>query len=155
MKSTAENPDAYIRELPEDRQEAMSRLRTVILENLPEGYAETMQYGMITYVIPHSIYPAGYHTEPRQALPCFSIASQKGYIAFYHMGIYAAPSLLTWFLEEYAKVSPAPPDMGKGCIRFRKPDNIPYEALGKLVARVQVKEWIATYEASIRNAKKK
>jgi len=133
----------------------MTRLRAIILKNLPEGYAETMQYGMISYVIPHSIYPAGYHTDPRQALPCFSIASQKEYIAFHHIGIYASPSLLTWFLEEYAKVSPAPLNMGKGCIRFRKSDHIPYETLGKVVARVPVKDWITTYEESFLKAKKK
>lgn len=146
MTSKATSPQQYIDELPEDRVEAITKLRKVINENLPKGFKEEMSYGMIGYVVPHEIYPDGYHCSPDLPLPFMSFASQKNSINFYHMGIYANPLLLNWFTSEYPKHCKAKLDMGKSCIRFKKMDQIPFELLGELVKKVSVKEWIETYE---------
>ena len=122
MTSKATTPDQYIKELPAGRKEPISKLRETILKNLPKGYQEVMSYGMPGYVVPHQIYPAGYHCDPKLPLPFVNIASQKHFIAFYHMGIYAKPALLKWFTTEYPKHSTARLDMGKSCIRFKKPE---------------------------------
>lgn len=137
-------------ELPQDRQQPMTELRNVILRNLPKGFKETMSYGMITYVVPHSLYPAGYHCDPKQALPFLSIASQKNFIAVYHMGLYARRDLLDWFTKEYAKQSKAKLDMGKSCIRFKKPEQIPLDLIGVLASKMSPQEWIETYEAAFK-----
>ena len=152
MTSKAATVKEYLAELPEDRKEAMTQLRETIIKSLPEGFKEQMSYGMITYVVPHSIYPAGYHCDPKQALPFLSIASQKNFVAFYHMGIYAKPDLLQWFTQEYPKHTDAKMDMGKSCVRFKKPDQIPHKLIGQLIKKVTVKDWIKTYEE---NYKKK
>jgi uncharacterized protein YdhG (YjbR/CyaY superfamily) len=146
MTSKTTSPQQYIEELPEDRVEAITKLRKVINENLPKGFKEEMSYGMIGYVVPHEIYPDGYHCSPDLPLPFMSFASQKNSINFYHMGIYANPVLLNWFTSEYPKHCKAKLDMGKSCIRFKKMDQIPFELLGELVKKVSVKEWIETYE---------
>jgi uncharacterized protein YdhG (YjbR/CyaY superfamily) len=152
MQSKAENVETYLSELPEDRKLPMQKLRKAILDNLPEGFSETMSYGMIGYVVPHSIYPDGYHCTPKLPLPFINIASQKNNISIYHMGIYANKDIYDWFCEEYAKVSKAKLDIGKSCIRFKKLEQIPYELLGKLVSKMSVEEYIAYYE---QNFKKK
>lgn len=146
MQSTALTVENYLKEVPTERQEALSRLRNVILENLPKGFSEGMGYGMIGYSVPHSIYPAGYHCDPKIPLPFLSIASQKNFIAIYHMGIYADENLLKWFTEEFARVSKTKLDMGKSCIRFKKPDQIPFELIGKLASKMTPDQWIAMYE---------
>lgn len=148
MQSSETTVDAYLESLPDDKQQAMNTLRSIIKQNLPQGFEETMQYGMISYVVPHSIYPNGYHCKPKDALPFLSIASQKNFIALYHMGIYANATLLNWFVDEYAKASNAKLDMGKSCIRFKKPEHIPFALLGELAAKITVKEWIETYESA-------
>ena len=125
MQIKASNPDEYIKKLPEDRQEPMQQLREVIKENIPKGFTETMSYGMIGYVVPHSLYPDGYHCTPELPLPFMNIASQKNYIAVYHSGIYADPQLMEWFKSEYPKHCKTKLDMGKSCIRFKKIDQIP------------------------------
>lgn len=140
------NVSEYIANLPLDRKAAMEQLRAVILENLPKGFEETYCYSMITYVVPHSIYPKGYHCNSKQALPFLSIASQKNFIAVYHMGLYADPNLYEWFVSNYAKHSKYKLDMGKSCIRFKKVEAIPFELIGELVSKVSVNDWIATYE---------
>jgi hypothetical protein len=150
MTSDAKTPEQYLKELPEDRKEAISKLREVVLKNLPKGFKETMGYGMLTYVVPHEIYPAGYHCDPQQALPFVSVASQKNFIAFYHMGIYAKPELLKWFQSEYPKHSTAKLDMGKSCVRFKKPEQIPYKLIGELVKKMTVKDWIECYEKNFK-----
>lgn len=155
MQSKATTPDAYIAELPADRKEAMTELRNVILKNLPKGFAEGMGYGMLGYAVPHSIYPPGYHCDPKLPLPFMGIASQKNFIAFYHMGIYAVPELLQWFTTEYPKHTTVKLDMGKSCVRFKKPAHIPYKLIGQLVKKVSVKDWIATYENNYKNNLKK
>jgi hypothetical protein len=148
MTSTATKPTAYVDSLPEDRKKAMHELRKVILKNLPKGFQEEMSYGMIGYVIPHTLYPAGYHCKPELPLPFLNIASQKNFIAVYHMGMYADKKLLDWFTAEFPKHSKAKLDMGKSCIRFKKPEQIPFELIGELASKMTVKEWIALYEKS-------
>lgn len=150
MTSTAASPEQYIKELPPDRKEPISQLRHIILKNLPKGFKETMSYGMLGYVVPHELYPSGYHCDPKLPLPFLAIASQKNFIAFYHMGIYAMPDLLQWFITEYPKHSTARLDMGKGCIRFKKPEHIPYKLLGELVKKVPAKAWINVYEENLK-----
>lgn len=146
MKSNAENPESYIEQLPEDRKEAVSRLRKTILNNLPEGFTEEMNYGMIGYVVPKSIYPNGYHANPKLPLPFINIASQKNFIALYHLGIYADEELLKWFQNEYFNLLHKKVDMGKSCIRFKKADEIPFELIGQLVAKMNLQDWINLYE---------
>lgn len=148
MQSSETTVDAYLKSLPDDRQQAMNTLCDIVKQNLPQGFEETMQYGMITYVVPHSIYPNGYHCKPKDALPFISIASQKNFVALYHMGIYANETLLNWFVAEYAKASKAKLDMGKSCIRFKKMEQIPFALIGELAAKITVQEWIELYEAA-------
>lgn len=150
MQSKAATPDAYIAELPADRKGPMTELRNTVLKNLPKGFVEEMNYGMLGYVVPHSIYPAGYHCDPKLPLPFMAIASQKNFIAFYHMGIYAMPELMEWFTTEFPKHSTAKLDMGKSCIRFKKPEHIPHKLIGQLVKKMSVKDWINCYESKFK-----
>lgn len=150
MKIVAKTPEDYIKQLPDDRRQVMSELRQTILDHLPEDFEETMNYGMIGYVVPHSIYPGGYHPDPKQALPFINIASQKNFIAVYHMGIYADPELLNWFTGEYPKYCKTKLDMGKSCIRFKKIDQIPHKLIGELVEKMSVRQWISIYESNIK-----
>ena len=149
MTSKAATPEQYIKELPAERKEPVSKLRETVLKNLPKGFKERMGYGMLGYVVPHELYPAGYHCDPKQALPFMGIASQKHFVALYHMGIYGSPELLKWFTTEYTKQSPAKLDMGKSCVRFKKPEHIPYKLIGELVKKVSVKDWINLYEKNL------
>lgn len=147
MQSKAKTPDEYISSLPDDRKQVMEKLRSVILKNLPEGFHETMGYGMLGYVVPHSTYPKGYHCDPKTPLPFLSIASQKNFVAVYHMGIYSDKNLSDWFTSEYPKHVKTKLDMGKSCIRFKKPDQIPYELLASLFQKMTVEDWISRYES--------
>ena len=155
MQSKAKSVKEYLEELPADRIEPIKKLRNTVLKNLPEGFKEEMNYGMIGYVVPHSIYPDGYHCDPKLPLPFACIASQKNFIAFYHMGIYADAKLLDWFLKEYPKHSKQKLDMGKSCIRFKKLDQIPYDLIGELIRRIKAKDWIKIYETNLINSRKK
>ena len=150
MPSKATTIESYINDLPEERKSAFLELRKVILKNLPKGFAEGISYGMIGYFVPHSIYPNGYHCDPKQPLPFLSMASQKNFIALYHMGIYMNPSLMDWFTAEYAKRVKGKLDMGKSCIRFKKLDAIPFDLIGELVSKMSVDEWIACYEKALK-----
>jgi uncharacterized protein YdhG (YjbR/CyaY superfamily) len=140
--------------LPQDRKDAFAAIRKAILTNLPEGFVEQMSYGMIGYVVPHSLYPAGYHCTPALPLPYMNVASQKNFIAVYHMGIYANPKLLKWFTDECSKRLTGKLDMGKSCIRFKKPANIPFDLLGELAGKLTVAEWIKLYEKNYIAGKK-
>ncbi len=151
MTYEASNIDEYIDQLPEDRKKPFSRLRSVILENLPEGYQECISYKMPSFAVPHSVYPAGYHCKPEEPLPFLSIGSQKNFIGYYHMGIYSIPELLDWFQTEWADRNLGKLDMGKSCIRLNKMDQIPYDLLGELASKVSVEEWIAIYEKMIKH----
>jgi len=150
---TYNSTEQYLDQLPDDRKLAMTNLRETILNNLPEGFVETISYGMIGYVVPHSLYPDGYHADPKMPLPFINIASQKSHIAVYHMGIYADGDLLAWFLGEYPKHSKKKPDMGKSCIRFRKADDIPFDLIAELVRKISPEEWIKSYESIIKSKK--
>jgi uncharacterized protein YdhG (YjbR/CyaY superfamily) len=146
MQSGAKTPEEYMKEIPADRVEVMLKLRAVISENLPEGFKEGMSYGMLTYVVPFEIYPPGYHCAKDQALPFLSVASQKNSINLYHMGIYADESLLNWFVAEYPKHCKTKLDMGKSCIRFKKPADIPFDLIAALCQKMTPQQWIALYE---------
>ena len=150
MQSTATSIEAYLEEIPEDRKIAFAKLRKTIQENIPNGFVEQMSSGMIGYVVPHSIYPNGYHCEPKLPLPFIAIASQKKFIALYHMGIYAKPELMNWFVAEFPKHSKQKLDMGKSCIRFKKMDLIPFDLIAELVQKMSIDEWIACYESSFK-----
>jgi len=150
MKTEGITPEQLIANCPEERREAMARLRKTILDNLPTGFKEGIGYGMIGYAVPHSLYPAGYHCDPKLPLPFMSFASQKNFIAFYHMGLYADKELLDWFVNEFQQVSKTKLDMGKSCVRFKKPDQIPFELIGKLVSKMSPEDWISIYEKALK-----
>ncbi|MFY8008886.1 MAG: DUF1801 domain-containing protein [Flavobacterium sp.] len=150
MQSKALTPSDYIAELPEDRKKVMEQLRKTITDNLPEGFQEGMGYGMLGYAVPHSIYPKGYHCNPKDPLPFMGLASQKNFIAFYHMGVYADKNLYDWFVAEYAKRCKYKLDMGKSCVRFKKMDDIPYDLIAELVQKISVQDWIALYESAFK-----
>ena len=154
MQSKATTPDAYIAEMPKDRQEAFKKLLAIIKKNLPKGFKEVMSYGMIGYVVPHTMYPAGYHCDPKQPLPFMCVASQKNFIAVYHIGVYANPELLKWFTEAHAKASSKKLDMGKSCMRYKKPEDIPYGLIGELASKITPAEWIDIYEKKYKPIKK-
>ncbi len=151
MQYKAKTPDEYIEAIPEERKEVMSMLRKVIKDNLPEGFSEEISYGMIGYVVPHSLYPNGYHCDPKLPLPFMNIASQKNFIAVYHSGIYANPELMNWFVGEYPKYVKTKLDMGKSCIRFKKINQIPMELIAELSTKMTPQEWIAMYESKVKN----
>lgn len=136
--------------LPEDRIEAFNKLHQIIVRNLPQGFEPGISYGGLGYVIPHSLYPAGYHCKPVEPLPFAGIASQKNFISFYHMGIYSDPKLLEWFVSEYPKHSKQKLDMGKSCIRFKKVAEIPYELIGELMTKMSSQDWIDIYESKLK-----
>lgn len=150
MQSKATTVEQYLAELPADRKKAITELRNVIKKNLPKGFKEEMNYGMIGYVVPHSKYPLGYHCNPKMPLPFLNVASQKNFIAVYHMGMYANPKLLKWFTDGYSKVMGKKIDMGKSCMRYKKPEDIPYKLIGELASKITPDEWIATYEKNFK-----
>ena len=146
MQSKATTPLHYLSELPDDRKEAVLKLRNAVKNNLPKGFEEVMSYGMLGYVVPHSIYPNGYHCSPKLPLPFINLASQKNFVALYHMGIHVNTTLLDWFAGEYFKHYNAKLDMGKSCIRFKKMDAIPFELIAELCRKITVQDWITHYE---------
>ncbi len=150
MQSTATSAAGYIAEMPQERQAAFKKLRAVIKKNLSPGFKEGMGYGMLGYSVPHSKYPAGYHCDPKLPLPFMGIASQKNFIAVYHMGVYANPELLKWFTTAHARVSSKKLDMGKSCMRYKKPEDIPFELIGELASKMSADEWIALYEKKLK-----
>lgn len=158
MQSQSKTVDGYLKELSSERLEAFGKLRETILKSIPKGFEECMNYGMIGYVVPHKIFPAGYHCDPKLPLPFASIASQKNFMALYHMGIYANAELMEWFVSEYPKHCKTKLDMGKSCIRFKKTEDIPFKLIGELMKKMSVKDWISVYEnmlSSPKPAKKK
>ncbi len=150
MKIEANTPDEYVEALPEERKEVIQQLRDLIKEHLPEGFEETMNYGMIGYVVPHSIYPNGYHCDPSLPLPFLNIASQKNFVGFYHMGLYANEELLEWFKAEYPKHCTTKLDMGKSCIRFKNIKKIPFALIVELVEKMTVEDWVEFYEGKVK-----
>jgi hypothetical protein len=153
MKYEALSAEEYIIKIPEERKAAMHKLRQVILKNLPKGFEEGILYGMIGFYVPHSIYPHGYHCDPKSPLPFLNIASQKNSINLYHSGLYADENLFDWFVSEYPKHSNRKLDMGKSCIRFKKIDELPYELIGDLCRKMTLSQWINLYEEKVRPRK--
>lgn len=150
MQSKAKTVEEYLAELPEDRREAIQAVRKVILKNLPQGYEEGMQYGMIGYYVPHRVYPDGYHCDPTQPLPFAALASQKHHMAVYLMCVYGHPEHDRWFREAWAK-SGKKLNMGKSCVRFRKIEDVPLKVIGQAIKRVPAKKYIEYYEAATKN----
>jgi len=152
MQYKANSPKEYISQLPEERQPVVSKIRDIINKNIPKGFEEQMSYGMLGWVVPHSLYPDGYHCDPKLPLPFINLASQKNFVALYHSGIYANPKLYDWFVSEYPKHCKRKLDMGKSCIRFKSMDDIPYELIEELCTKMTSENWIVLYE---KNTKKK
>jgi len=150
MKSSATTPEEYIAQLPEDRIVPIQKLRQTILDHLDSDFYECINYGMLGYVVPFSIYPNGYHCNPKLPLPFMNLASQKHFIAIYHSGMYAKKEIYEWFVAEYPKHCKTKLDMGKSCVRFKKMDDIPFELIGQLTAKLSVEDWIAIYESQIK-----
>jgi len=150
MQYKADSPEDYIDQVPQERQSALKKLRKTINDNLPKGFQEGISYGMIGYVVPHSLYPDGYHCDPKTPLPFMSFASQKNSINLYHSGIYSQPEIHDWFVGEYPKHCKARLDMGKSCIRFKKIEDIPYDLIAELCTKLTVDEWIEIYESAIK-----
>lgn len=151
MQYKADSPEDYISQLPKERKAVISKIRQNILDNLPKGFEEQISYGMLGYVVPHSLYPNGYHVNPELPLPFMNLASQKNFIALYHSGIYADSKILEWFLAEYPKHCKRKLDMGKSCIRFKSMDDIPYQLIAELSKKMTPQQWINLYE---KNTKK-
>ena len=150
MKPTPATPTEYIDRLPEDRKAPIQKLRESILEHLDPEFQECINYDMIGYVVPFTIYPDGYHCNPILPLPYVSLASQKNFIVVYHLGIYAKKEILDWLVAEYPKHCTTTLDMGKSCIRFKKMNDIPYTLIGQLAAKLSVDEWLTLYESKIK-----
>lgn len=150
MQYTANSPEDYISQIPKDRIPYFKKLRTTILKNIPKGFEEQMSYGMIGYVVPKSLYPFGYHCDPSLPLPFTNIASQKNFIALYHSGIYANKDIHDWFVSEYPKHCKRKLDMGKSCIRFKKPEGIPFDLIAQLMQKMTVQDWVSLYESAIK-----
>jgi len=146
MKLAANTPKEYIDQLPADRKKVVTKLRTTIRKNLPKGFKEEMNYNMLGYVVPHSLYPDGYHCDSSKPLPFINLASQKNFIAVYHMGLYADKKLLDWFTKRYEKTVDGKLDMGKSCIRFKKMESVPFDLVGELAAKMTPQQWIKLYE---------
>ena len=146
MRSNAATADEFLNSLPSDRKDVINSLRKAINKNLPKGFEENIGSGMLSWVVPHKLYPAGYHCDPKQPLPFLSIASQKNHIAVYHMGLYASLKMLSWFETEWPKHSGKKLDMGKSCIRFKKPEYVPVALIGELASKMSPKEWIEVYD---------
>jgi hypothetical protein len=153
MKANGTTVEEILGNLPEERKEAFNKLHETIINNLPEGFEAAISYGGLGYVVPHSLYPAGYHCKPIEPLPFAGLASQKNSLNFYHMGIYSKPELLEWFVNEYPKHSKQKLDMGKSCIRFKKLTEIPYDLIGELMQKITVADWIETYESLYKKGK--
>jgi hypothetical protein len=150
MRIEATTVEEYLKLVPEDKNAAVNKLYQTVSENIPKGFEAELGYGMMGFSVPHSIYPAGYHCDPKQPVPFIGIAAQKNFIALYHMGIYADENLLNWFVAEFPKHSKRKFDMGKSCIRFKNPNEIPFELIGELAQKMSVKQWIDLYESQLK-----
>ena len=151
MKVKANSISEYLENIPAERKAVMQALINTINNNLPKGFTEQLNYGMPSWVVPHSTYPDGYHCTPELPLPFMNVASQKNFIALYHMGIYANPELMEWFVAEYPKHCKRKLDMGKSCIRFKKIEEIPFALIAELCTKMTPQDWIELYEKKFKN----
>ena len=150
MQYQANSVDDYISQIPQDRKAPVEKIRKIFQQNLPNGFEEGILYKMIGFYVPHSLYPDGYHCNPKDPLPFVNIASQKNFVALYHSGIYAQKELLDWFVSEYPKHCKYKLDMGKSCVRFKKMEDIPYKLLEELAGKMTPQEWIDIYETVLK-----
>ena len=153
MKAKGTTVNEILKNIPADRAEPFTKLHNEIVKNLPKGFEAAISYGGLGYVVPHTLYPAGYHCKPSEPLPFAALASQKNSINFYHMGIYSDPELLKWFVDEYPKHSKQKLDMGKSCIRFKNFEEIPYKLIGQLMKKMSAKDWVSIYESNLKKGK--
>lgn len=149
MESKLTTPEEYIANLPDDRKKAVSDIRKAINKNIPKGFKECIAYGMIGWVVPHSLFPAGYHCDPTKPLMLMSLGSTKGHISLHHLGLYSSEHLLEWFHTAWTKATPKKLDMGKGCVRFKKPEDIPIALIGELASKLTPQQWIEAYEKAL------
>lgn len=150
MHIPANSIEEYLGALPKERKVVIERMISLFATRLPEGFEQGLNYGMPSFYVPHNRYPDGYHCDPKLPLPFINMASQKNFVALYHMGIYATPELLEWWQTEYPKHSKYKLDMGKSCVRFKRLDDIPWGLLEELAQKITPESWIATYEASLK-----
>lgn len=150
MRANGKTVEEILERVPVERREAFQKLHQTIVDNLPEGFQAGISYGGLGYVVPHTVYPEGYHCKPEEPLPFAGIASQKHSINFYHMGLYTDPDLLDWFVSEYPKHTKRKLDMGKSCVRFKSIDALPYELIGQLMRKMTAKQWIEVYERELK-----
>ena len=149
-KLKALSVSSYLENVEVSKKEAFLKLRETIKNNIDSTFNEEINYGMIGYVVPHEVYPSGYHCDPKLPLPFLAIAAQKNFIALYHMGIYMEPTLMDWFVGEYPKYVKSKLDMGKSCIRFKKPEDIPFELIAELIKKMTANDWIKLYESKLK-----
>lgn len=142
--------NSYLENVEISKREAFLKLRETIINNIDSTFNEEINYGMIGYVVSHKVYPSGYHCDPKLPLPFLAIAAQKNFIALYHMGIYMEPTLMGWFVGEYPKYVKSKLDMGKSCIRFKKPQDIPFELIAELIKKMTANDWIKLYESKLK-----
>lgn len=154
MQYDVSSLNEYLESIPVERKEAIEQLIEVLKTNLPDGFALELSYGHLGFVVPHTLYPSGYHCDPKAPLPFINIASQKNFIALYHMGLYMNDEIYNWFVAEYPKHSTKKLDMGKSCIRFKKVEDIPYDLIGQLAQKITPEQWINMYESVLINRKK-
>jgi len=150
MQANGKTVQEILSGVPAERAEPFNRLHRIIVDNLPAGFEAGISYGGLGYVVPHTLYPSGYHCKPIEPLPFAGIASQKNSINLYHMGLYADTDLMNWFVAEYPKHCRHKLDCGKSCIRYKKMDDIPYELVGELMRRMTVQQWINLYESKLK-----
>lgn len=147
-------PEEYIAAIADDKRAAFEKLRATVRKNIPKGFEESISYGMLGYVVPFSKYPSGYHCDPKLPVPFAHLAAQKNFIAIYHMGLYCDKKLLDWFTAEHAKRSARKLDMGKSCIRYKKPEDIPFDLIGELFAKMTVDDYLDIYTSNLIPKKK-
>ena len=153
MKIEAASVEDYLSKLPGDRRVALQTVRETILKNLDSGYQEGLHYGSITYCVPHSLFPPGYHCDPTQALPFASIAAQKNHMSIYLMYVYGSPEQETWFRKAWTKTGKRL-DIGKCCVRFRKVEDLALDVIGESIRRVPAKAYIEHYQKALATMKK-
>jgi hypothetical protein len=149
MQSKAATVNDYLAELPADRREAIQVVRAVILKNLDKTYEEGMQYGMIGYYVPHRVYPAGYHCDPKQPLPYVALASQKHYMSLYIGCVYGDNDYAKWFIAAWKKTGKKL-DMGKSCVRFKKVEDLALDVIAEAIRRTPAKKYIQFYEMAMK-----
>ena len=146
MKASGSSVKEILENIPVERKKTFSEIHKTIMDNLPLGFEAGLSYGGLGYIVPHKIYPRGYHCNPKEPLPFAGLANQKHSINFYHLGLYALPELDSWFQNEYLKCCKHKMDRGKSCIRFKHFDDIPLGLIGLLISKISVQEWIRIYE---------